>query len=336
MPYQKTSVREKYIPKAKKLIDQVREVLRYHHYSYRTEETYVKWIIRFIRFNELKHPKTMGKHEVEKFLSYLASHRNVSKSTQNQALNAILFLYDKVLLLPINNKVEAARSKKQKRLPTVLTKKEMKTLIQYMDGTHLLMCKLMYASGLRAMELVRLRIQDLDFENHQIIVRDGKGNHDRSTIFPKPLHEPMKKHLLRVKQLHNQDLQNNLGEVYLPYALQRKFPQAGKSWIWQYVFPSKSIAKDPRADKIRRHHIHESTLQKIISQANTFAKVPKRISPHVFRHSFATHMLENGANIRLVQELLGHKDVSTTQIYTHVMNKDLRNIKSPLLDLEEP
>lgn len=328
MSYQRSRASGVYIPKSHKLLDQVREVLRYHHYSIRTEESYVSWVLKYIKYHSKKHPNTMGKKEIEDFLSHLAINLNVSKATQDQAFNALLFLYEKVLFIPIKNNIQATRSKKKKNLPVVLTKEEIKILFQYMEGTRHLMCLLMYGSGLRLIELIRLRVNDLDFKNSQIIVRDGKGNQDRTTLLPKSLHEQLYKHLERVKLIHEHDIKNGYGEVYLPYALERKYKNASKSWIWQYIFPSKTISKDPRSGKIRRHHIHENTIGKILTQANQYAKIPKRISPHVLRHSFATQMLETGTNIRIVQELLGHKDVSTTQIYTHVMNKS--EIKSPL------
>ncbi|MFQ5714171.1 MAG: integron integrase [Candidatus Scalinduaceae bacterium] len=333
MPYERSRAQGIYVPKASKLLDQVREVLRYHHYSIRTEETYINWITKYIKYHNKKHPKEMGKQEIETFLSHLAINQNVSKATQDQAFNALLFLYDKVLFIPIKDQIQATRAKKQKRIPIVLTPEEIKQLFQYLEGTNLLMCQIMYASGLRNIELIRLRVHDLDFSNQQIIVRDGKGNHDRTTLFPEPLHEPMTQHLKKIKAIHEHDIKNGYGEVYLPYALEKKFPNANKSWIWQYVFPSKTISKDPRSKKMRRHHLHENTLKKIMYQANQYAKIPKRVSPHVLRHSFATRLLEKGMNIRLVQEFLGHKDVSTTQIYTHVMNKKLQNIQSPIFDI---
>jgi len=333
MPYKRARARGIYIPKSEKLLDQVKEVLRYHHYSIRTEEAYINWIVKYITFHNKKHPKEMGKNEIESFLSHLAMNLHVSKSTQDQAFNSLMFLYNYVLFIPVHDEIQASRSKRRKRIPTVLTPDEIKKLFHYLQGTHLFMCQLMYASGLRNMELTRLRIHDLDFNNHLIIVRDGKGNVDRTTLFPHQLHPFMEQHLDKVKSLHEHDLANGFGEVYLPYALERKFPHANKSWIWQYVFPSKTISRDPRFGAMRRHHIHENTMKKILSKANYYAKIPKRISPHVLRHSFATRLLEKGMDIRSVQELLGHKDVSTTQIYTHVMNKKYQNYMNPLEDI---
>ena len=333
MPYERSRASGIYVPKSKKLLDKVREVLRYHHYSFRTEETYINWITKYIKFHNKKHPKEMGKHEIEAFLSHLATHRNVAKATQDQAFNALLFLYEKVIFIPIKHSIQATRSKKKKRIPIVMAPDEIKKLFQHLEGTALLMCQLMYGSGLRNIELIRLRVHDLDFKNHQLTVRDGKGNQDRITLFHESLHKPMKNHLERVKALHESDLENGYGEAYLPYALERKYKNANKSWIWQYIFPSKTISKDFRSHSKRRHHLHENTLNKILNKANQYAKIPKRISAHVLRHSFATRMLEKGTNIRIVQELLGHKDVSTTQIYTHVMNKKLMKYQSPLEDI---
>jgi len=315
-------------------MDQVREVLRYHHYAIRTEQSYVQWILKFIKFNGTRHPKEMGKAEIEGFLSHLAMNRKVAVSTQNQAFNAILFLYRDVLLMPVADRIEAIRSRKPKRLPTVLGKEEVGRLLNSMEGTHQLMAKLLYGSGLRLMEVIRLRVQDLDFVNKQLMVRDGKGNKDRATLLPDPVQALLKNHLERVKALHDKDLQDGYGSVYLPEALARKYPGASRSWIWQYVFPSKNLSKDPRSGEIRRHHVDESTLQRAVYTARELAKIDKRVSCHTLRHSFATHMLEAGVNIRALQELLGHKDVTTTEIYTHVMNKDLSTLKSPLLDLE--
>jgi integron integrase len=335
MVYKRTRVAARYRPQSERLMDQVREVLRYHHYAIRTEQAYVGWILQFIRFNGKRHPTQMRKPEIERFLSHLAMNRNVAPSTQNQAMNAILFLYKHVLDLPIEDEIQAIRSRKPKRLPTVLSRSEAALLINSLEGTVQLMAKLLYGSGLRLMEVLRLRVQDLDFANQQLLIRDSKGNKDRATLLPEPLHEPLIDHLSRVKALHDKDLLDGFGEVYLPHALSRKYPRAGKSWGWQYIFPSKNISVDPRSGVLRRHHVNESTLQKAVRAASNRANIAKRISCHSLRHSFATHMLEDGVNIRLLQELLGHSDVRTTEIYTHVMNKDIRQIKSPLVTLGE-
>lgn len=334
MPYKRAKVKEKYVPKSGRLMDRVRETLRYHHYSLRTEKSYVNWIVKFIKFNGTRHPKEMGKHEIERFLSHLAVNRHVARSTQSQAMHAILFLYREVLQMPMDDKLDPVRTRKPKRLPTVLSRGETARLMKALEGTHQLMAKLLYGSGMRLMEVVRLRVQDLDFENKKILVRDGKGNKDRSTLLPEPLHVPLKAHLERVKALHNKDLREGHGQVYLPEALVRKYPSAAKAWGWQYVFPSKDRSKDPRSGVIRRHHVHESALQKAVSAARERADITKRASCHTLRHSFATHLLESGVNIRVLQELLGHKDVTTTEIYTHVLRKDLSGIKSPLIGLE--
>lgn len=333
MAYPRATIKEPFKPKPGKLMDQVREVLRYHHYSIRTEEAYVRWILQFIRFHNKKHPKILGKEEIESFLSYLATERHVAAATQNQAMNAILFLYKRVLDMPVDEKIEALRSKKAKRLPTVLSRVEVKRLMAEMQDTNHLMAMLLYGSGLRLMECIRLRVKDVDFDNHLIVVRDGKGNKDRSTLLPDIMQEKLKKHLVTVKKLHQEDLDKGLGEVYLPNALQVKLKGAAKSWHWQYVFPSQKLSVDPRSGKTRRHHIDETTLQKAVYNAVKKAEITKRASCHTLRHSFATHLLEDGVNIRVLQELLGHKDVSTTEIYTHVMNKDFSGIQSPLENL---
>lgn len=334
MAYKTQKVKEKYIPKSTRLLDQVRETLRYHHYAIRTEKAYLKWILHFIKFNQTRHPKNMGKAEIEGFLSHLAIRRRVAAATQQQAMHAILFLYREVLHLPIENTIAPIRSKKPKRLPTVLAQKEVVALLKQMEGTHQLMAKILYGSGLRLMEVVRLRVQDLDFEQGLIIVRNGKGNKDRATLLPEPLHMPLKRHLHRVKTLHASDLREGYGAVYLPDALAKKYANAAKAWRWQYVFPSKNRSKDPRSAAIRRHHCDESGLQKAVAAARERADIVKRASCHTLRHSFATHLLESGTNIRVLQALLGHANVSTTEIYTHVLKKNLSAIKSPLVNLE--
>ncbi|MFQ5587656.1 MAG: integron integrase, partial [Nitrospiria bacterium] len=323
-----------YAPKSTRLMDQVRETLRYHHYAIRTEKTYMQWIIKFIKFNDMRHPKEMGKSEIERFLSHLAIERHVAAATQRQAMNAVLFLYREVLHSPVDDEIAPVWAKKARRLPTVLSQHEVELLLRRIDGTHQLMAKLLYGSGLRLMEVVRLRVQDLDFSSRLIIVRDGKGNKDRATLLPVPLHTPLKNHLLRVRQLHDSDLKNGYGAVYLPNALMQKYPKAATTWGWQYVFPSKSRAKDPRDGVIRRHHAHETGLQKAVSAAKKSAGIVKRASCHTLRHSFATHLLESGVNIRVLQELLGHADVSTTEIYTHVLTQNLGGIQSPLARLK--
>jgi len=314
-----------------KLMDQVRQVLRYHHYAYRTEQTYCDWILRYIKFHGGKtHPAQMGKTEIDAFLSHLAVHGRVSASTQRQALNAIVFLYRHVLDQPIEDQLEPVKAKKRFRPPVVMTQAEVQRVLSQIVGTHLLMAKILYGCGLRLMECVRLRVQDLDFDRNIVYVRAGKGGKDRTTLFPKSIQPELRRHLERVKCLHEEDLAKGYGEVYLPGALARKYPSAAREFRWQYVFPAKSLSHDPRSHALRRHHVLESGLQKAVKTAVTRAGINKSASCHTFRHSFATHMLENGVNIRVVQELMGHADVKTTEIYTHVMEKDISAVSSPL------
>ncbi len=313
----------------KKLLDRVRDTIRLKHYSIRTEEAYVNWIKRYIFFHDVRHPAEMGAAQVKAFLTYLAVSENVAASTQNQALSALLFLYREVLNQDLGT-IDALRAKKPKRLPTVLTKKEVHEVLGNLSGTHLLMAKLLYGSGLRLMECLRLRVKDIDFAQRQIIVRDGKGEKDRVTMLPKSLVAPLQDHLPGVKRLHEEDLDRGLGAVYLPYALERKYPNANREWIWQYIFPSRRLSVDPRSGVPRRHHLHESGLQKAVRTAARAAGTPKKVSCHTFRHSFATHLLEAHYDIRIVQELLGHKNVKTTMIYTHVLNRGGLAVRSPL------
>ena len=314
----------------RKLLDQVRDAIRTKHYSIRTEEAYVNWIRRYILFHDKRHPKDMGSAEITAFLTYLAVEQNVAASTQNQALSALLFLYRHVLEKELVGSIDAVRAKKPKRLPTVLTKPEVFRVIGFLSGTHQLMAKLLYGSGLRLLECVRLRVKDVDFAQRQIIVRDGKGHKDRVTMLPDSLISPLEGFLRHVKMIHDEDLALGYGSVYLPYALERKYPNAHKEWMWQYVFPASKRSRDPRSGVIRRHHVHESGLQKAVRQAAQQAGIPKRVTCHTFRHSFATHLLEAGYDIRTVQELLGHKDVKTTMIYTHVLNRGGLAVRSPL------
>ncbi len=314
----------------KKLLDRVREAIRLKHYSIRTEEAYVYWIKRYIFFHNKRHPREMGAPEIEAFLTHLAVKENVAASTQNQALSALLFLYREVLHQDLDFPIDAVRAKRPKRLPTVLTREEVRKVLGQLSGTHRLMAQLLYGSGLRLMECVRLRVKDVDFAQHLIVVRDGKGEKDRVTMLPESLVESLQVHLQSVRLLHEEDLARGYGAVYLPYALERKYPNAGREWIWQYVFPASKLSKDPRSGEVRRHHIHESSLQKAVRKAAQLAGLPKRVTCHTFRHSFATHLLEAGYDIRTVQELLGHKDVRTTMIYTHVLNRGRLAVRSPL------
>ena len=318
-------------PRSKKLLEELRDGLRARHYALRTEESYISWVRKYILFHNKRHPKNMGEKEINAFLTHLALEKNVASSTQNQALSAILFLYRHVLNIELApNALIYSRAKKKKHVPTVLSKEEVKAVIQEMDGVYLLMVQIMYGSGLRLMEVLRLRVKDLDFANRQIIVRDGKGGDDRSTTFPDLLLEPLRLHLNQVKALHEKDLFEGYGTVHLPNALDKKYPNANREWIWQYVFPSNKRSLDPRTGIRQRHHLHESNLQRAVKQATRLAKIDKRVSPHTFRHSFATHLLEAGYDIRTVQELLGHKDVKTTMIYTHVLNRGPKAVRSPL------
>ncbi len=314
----------------------MRGVLRRKHYSIRTEQSYVDWIKRFILFNAKRHPAQMGKPEVNAFLTHLATQRNVAASTQNQALSAILFLYREVLELELEWVDGFERSKRPVRLPVVLTPAEAHSVLSKLEGTKWLMAGLLYGAGLRLMECLRLRVKDVDFGYGQILVRDGKGAKDRVTMLPQVVIEPLTAHLERVRALHDRDLAAGFGEVWLPHALERKYPRAAREWGWQYVFPSRKLSADPRSGVIRRHHLDEDVLQRAVKEAARLTDVRKPVSCHAFRHSFATHLLESGYDIRTVQELLGHSDVSTTMIYTHVMNKGGRGVKSPLDRVEQP
>jgi integron integrase len=313
-----------------KLLDQMREVLRLKHMSFRTEEAYVSWVRRFILFHDKRHPKDMGAEEIRAFLIHLAVQDKVAASTQNSALNALVFLYRHVLKQPFPDLGEVERAKRPRRIPTVFTMEEVTTVLAQLTGVHRLMASLFYGAGLRLIECVRLRVKDVDFAYHQITVRDGKGQQDRVTILPQSVDEALQRHLAKVKLLHEEDLAEGYGEVYLPYALARKYPHAGTSWVWQYVFSASRRSIDPRSGIERRHHLSEAVLQRAVKRAIHQAKIPKRGSCHTLRHSFATHLLERGYDIRTVQELLGHKDVSTTMVYTHVLQRGGKGVRSPL------
>ncbi len=321
----------------KKLLDQVRDALRAKHYSYRTEKTYCDWITRFIFFYKKRHPREMGMPEINIFLTHLATERNLAASTQNQALSALLFLYREVLQVKFEDADAPVpiRAKRPDRLPNVLTKADVVKVIANLVGNHQLMAKLLYGSGLRLMECVRLRVKDLDFDYKTITVRDGKGAKDRVTPLSESVIPELQRHLRHVKLLHEDDLAAGFGSVYLPNALAQKYPNASHEWIWQYVFPAPKRSIDPRATgqpEERRHHIDESSLQKAVRSAARKAAIEKRVTCHTFRHSFATHLLQNGCDIRTLQELLGHEDVSTTMIYTHVIQRGGMAVKSPLDD----
>ncbi len=302
----------------KRFLDAVRDAIRLKHYSIRTEDAYVNWVRRFIVFHNMRHPQEMGAAEVEAFLTHLAVEQHVSASTQNQAFSALLFMYREVL------------HKESRHIPAVLTKDEVRQVIAQLSGVHQLQARLLYGAGLRLLECLRLRVKDIDFERRAIIVRDAKGDEDRVTVLPESVIEPLKEHLLRVKRQHEEDLARGYGSVYLPDALQRKYPNASREWIWQYVFPSGRLSLDPRSGETRRHHADESSLQKAVRQAARAVGIPKRVTCHTFRHCFATHLLENHYDIRTVQQLLGHKDVRTTMIYTHVLQRGGLAVRSPL------
>jgi integron integrase len=313
-----------------RLLDQLRDRIRLKHCSIRTEQAYVDWVRRFVLFHGKRHPAEMGAREVEAFLTHLAVQSNVAASTQNQAKSAILFLYREVLgaELPWLDGVQSA--KRPQRLPVVLTEDEVEALLARMSGTAGLVARLLYGSGLRLLEGARLRVKDLDLARLEILVRDGKGGKDRVTMVPESLQEPLQAQLAVAQALHCRDLLDGFGEVYLPFALARKYPGAGKEWMWQYVFPAERISRDPRSRAKRRHHIDGQHIEREMRQALRVAGIRKPATPHVLRHSFATHLLQNGYDIRTVQELLGHQDVSTTMIYTHVLNRGGKGVRSPL------
>jgi integron integrase len=317
-------------PRQPRLLNRVRGACRIRHYSIRTEESYVDWIKRFILFHDKRHPLEMGAAEINAFLTHLAVDGHVSASTQNQAFSALLFLYQKVLEVDPGRIAGVVRAVRPKRLPVVLTRDEVRRVIEQLDGTFALMARLLYGSGLRLLECLRLRVKDIDFGRNEITVRQGKGDKDRRTMLPLSLKVELEAHLRRVRQLHERDLSRGFGAVWLPEALERKFPNASREWCWQWVFPSAVLSVDPRTGIKRRHHAHEGSVSRAITQAVRRAGLSKRATSHTFRHSFATHLLENGYDIRTVQELLGHADVSTTMIYTHVLNRGGQGVKSPL------
>lgn len=313
-----------------RLMDQVREVLRYRHYAYRTEQAYCQWILRYLHyFGGKTHPKLLGAKDVERYLSYLATEGKVSVSTQKQALNALVFLYREVLDRSLDGKITPVRSKRQQRVPTVLTQAEVQRLLAVMTGKNALMAKLLYGGGLRLLECIRLRVQDVDFGQGLIFVRGGKGGKDRTTLLPKGVEEELRRQVEVVRVLHQKELEEGFGEVYIPEALARKYPGAARQIGWQWVFPAKERSLDPRSGREMRHHVLESGLQKAVKRAVAQAGIDKKASCHTLRHSFATHMLENGVNIRVLQELLGHADVKTIEMYTHVMSSDIRMLQSP-------
>jgi integron integrase len=314
----------------RRLLDRVRDEIRLRHYSIRTETAYVDWIRRFVVFHGKRHPDSLGAAQVQEFLSHLAVERNVAASTQNQAKSALLFLYREVLRIQLPWLDEIVAARVPNRLPVVLTPFETRALLLELNGTMGLVASLLYGTGMRLLEALRLRIKDIEFERREILVRNGKGSKDRVTVLPENLLLPLKDHVLRVKVLHEKDLAGGFGTVWLPNALATKYPAAPRSWGWQWVFPGATRSIDPRSGAEHRHHLHESSIQRAVSAAARRAGIAKPCSPHILRHSFATHLLQAGYDIRTVQELLGHSDVRTTMIYTHVLNRGGRAVRSPL------
>lgn len=322
--------------KPPRLLDRVRASIRSRHYSIRTEKSYVDWIVRFIKFHDRRHPREMGGPEVEQFLSHLAVDRRVSASTQNQALAALLFLYREVLSQDLPWMKDVVRAKRPQRLPTVLTRGEVENLLSHLDTRFELIVRLLYGTGMRLMEALRLRVKDVDFARGEIVIRSGKGDKDRLTMLPESLIDPLRKHLRIRQALFEDDLAKGQAEAYLPEALAVKYPNAAREWRWQYLFVAARLSKDPRSDAVRRHHVDEKLIQQHVREAAKRSAIVKPVSPHVLRHSFATHLIEGGYDIRTVQELLGHKDVKTTMIYTHVLNRGGRGVRSPLDQMTYP
>ena len=320
------------IVKQPKLLDQVRSAIRTKHYSYRTEKSYIHWIRRFILHHNKRHPNEMGEEENTQFINQLATREKASASTQNLALCAIIFLYKNIIKQEIGD-LQILWAKKPKRLPVVFTRSEVKRVLDQFRGTNWLMANLLYGAGLRLTECLQLRVGDIDFEYKQITVRNAKGEKDRVTMLPEKIIEPLKKHLKNVKLLHEKDVKNGYDSVYLPYALERKYPNAGRELCWKFIFPATKISTDPKTGIHRRHHIYENVLQKAVKVAIRKAGITKHASCHTFRHSFATHLLERGQDIRTIQEWLGHKNIETTQIYTHVLNKGVLGVKSTADDI---
>jgi len=312
------------------LLDQVRGTLRRRHYSLRTETTYLHWIRRYVVFHHKRHPAELSTADLEAFLTSLAVNDHVSAATQNQALSALLFLYRHVLHIDLDLPTASIRALRTRRLPTVLSRDEVHAILSCLTGTHQLMAKLLYGSGLRLMECLRLRIKDIDFAQRRVLVRQGKGAKDRVTMLPESLVPPLLDHLQHIQRLHRRDVTAGSAHVRLPNALERKLPAAPTDWIWQYVFPSAHLSLDPQTGHIGRHHLSPAGLQRAVHRATQLAGIHKRVTCHTFRHSFATHLLENGYDIRTVQELLGHRDVKTTMIYTHVLNRGGLAVRSPL------
>ena len=319
------------VPPRARLLDQVRQKIRYKHYSYRTEQAYVAWIRQFIHYHGIRHPREMGGPEVEAFLNYLVNVRDVASSTHSQALSALLFLYGEVLGIELPWLGEITRPKRPRRLPVVLRRDEVRMVLANLDGLYALMASLLYGTGMRLIECVRLRVKDVDLERHEIVVRSGKGRKDRVTMVPATLAPDLRRQLARARAFWQADFKDeDVPGVELPHALALKYPRAATSWSWFWVFPAPGLSRDPRSGVLRRHHVHEELLQRAIRKAVRASGIAKPATAHTFRHAFATHLLESGADIRTVQELLGHSDVSTTMIYTHVLNRGRVGVPSPL------
>ena len=323
-------IMENRMAQAPKLLDQVRDRIRLRHYSLRTEQAYISWIKRFLAFHDMRHPMEMGENEVREWLSHLVNHRHVAASTQNQALSAVLFLYKSVLERPLDFGQKLERAGRPARIPEVFSPEEAAAVLQHLRPEKRLMASLLYGSGLRVQECVRLRVQDVDFAYKRITVRDGKGNKDRTTMLPEAIIPWLQEQMEHVRRLHESDLAEGFGEVYLPGALARKYPRAAKQWGWQYVFPAEKRSEDPRSGVIRRHHIQTQAVQRAVSQAIIRAGIHKHAGCHTFRHSFATHLLGNGSDIRTIQQLMGHRDLRTTMVYTHVVQRPGHGVRSPL------
>ncbi len=322
--------------KNRKLLDETSEIMRLRHYSIHTERAYCDWIKRYVRYHGMTCRDDLkdGEAKIEAFLTHLAMDANVTPSTQNQAMNALVFLYKHVLKQPLDKEINAVRASRKIKIPVVMAREEVTRIIAFIEGTPQLIVKMLYGSGLRIMEAVRLRVQDIDYDLKQLTVRSGKGSEDRVTTFPTSVIPLLENHLAKVRLVHEQDLKQGYGEVYMPYALNRKYPGASREWGWQYVFPSRKLATDPRSGMVRRHHIDPSVVNKAIKVAVRGSGLTKRITAHTFRHSFATHLLQRGTDIRTIQALLGHKDVTTTMIYTHVLQQGGHGVPSPLDDLD--
>ena len=314
----------------KKLLTRLKEEIRRRNYSHRTEKSYSGWVVRYVRFHGLKHPADLNETHVVDFLNNLANQKNVSASTQNQALSAIVFLYKHILKIPLDNLDRLKRAKKTKHLPEVLTESELKSILAHISGVHKLIVSLLYGAGLRISEALRLRIQDVDMGYNQVVVRNGKGHRDRVTMLPESLKHDLTEHIDKVRKLHQTDLDKGFGEIILPKALAKKYPNASKQFRWQYLFPSKKRSFDSKQEITYRYHVSARDVRRSVNYAVSKCNIDKRVTPHTFRHSFATHLLKNGYDIRTVQELLGHKSVKTTMIYTHVLNRGGHGVKSPL------